>query len=203
MFLQLTPLIFAGLNGGLAFRRGLPFTLIALVVIVVAHLIFSYSRRDETPKRPSWNLWEKLVYLATLASVGVLGVTAFVGMLCYGVLDGWLLFFHMFGSGAFVAVLPLLALTWAGANRCGCCAGGGECNEPAADKFSALPKAAFWVLLVSGFVVTGTMLLSMLPLFGTDGLHTLLSIHRYSGLVAFVAVVLHFYGVMLQRLGLR
>jgi cytochrome b subunit of formate dehydrogenase len=203
MFFQLTPLIAAGENGAAGFRSGLPFTLLALLVIVIVHLVYSFARRTETPKRPSWNLWEKLVYWGTLLSVVVLGVTAFFAMLRYGVLDGWLLFFHMFGSGAFVAVLPLLALTWAGANRCGCCAEDASDGEGTAEKFAALPKAAFWVLLISGFVVTGTMLLSMLPLFGTDGLHTLLSIHRYSGLVAVVAVVLHLYGVILQRLGLR
>ena len=66
-----------------------------------------------------------------------------------------------------------------------------------------MPKAAFWLLLASGFLVSGTMFLSMLPWFGTDGLHRLLDIHRYSGLVAVVALVLHFYGVVLQRLSLR
>lgn len=203
MLLQLTPLIAAFANGAEGFRRGLPFTLIALVVIVIVHLIFCFVRRSETPKRPSWNLWEKLVYLGTLLSVGVLGVTAFFAMLRYGILDGWPLFFHMFGSGAFVAVLPLLALTWAGANRCCCGRANVEGDDTTAAKFSALPQAAFWVLLISGFVVTVTMLLSMLPLFGTDGLHTLLSIHRYSGLVAVVAVVLHLYGVILQKAGLR
>ena len=78
---------------------GASLTLIALAVILVLHLVYSFSRRGAAVSRPSWNLWEKLVYLATLASVGVLGVTAFFAVIRFGVLDGWLLFFHMFGAG--------------------------------------------------------------------------------------------------------
>ena len=37
------------------------------------------------------------------------------------------------------------------------------------------------------------MLLSMLPIFGTDGLHALLDIHRYAGLMAVVVLAIHFY----------
>jgi cytochrome b subunit of formate dehydrogenase len=61
----------------------------------------------------------------------------------------------------------------------------------------------FWLLVTGGFVVTMTMLLSMLPLFGTEELEELLEIHRYSGLVVVVAVALHLYCVLLQRLRWR
>ena len=132
----------------------------------------------------------------------VLGFSAFVAMTRFGVLDGWFLYVHMFGAGALVAVLPLLAVTWSEANQ--------FCVEPAADgmvaggqQFFWLPKVMFWALLVGGFFVSGTMLLSMLPLFGSDALHKLLDVHRYSGLLAVVAMVLHVYGVSLQRAGLR
>ena len=59
------------------------------------------------------------------------------------------------------------------------------------------------LILVSGFIVTMTMLVSMLPIFGTDGLHTLLDLHRYSGLVVVIALALHFYGVAIQKVGLQ
>ena len=61
----------------------------------------------------------------------------------------------------------------------------------------------FWLILVGGLAVSATMLFSMLPLFGTDDLHCLLDIHRYSGLVVVVAMIFHFYSVVLQRIGLR
>ena len=61
----------------------------------------------------------------------------------------------------------------------------------------------FWLFLTSGLAVILTMLLSMLPIFGTDGLHVLLDIHRYAGLMAVVVLTLHFYCVLLQRARLR
>ena len=61
----------------------------------------------------------------------------------------------------------------------------------------------FWLFLLAGFTVLITMLVSMLPIFGTDGLNILLDIHRYAGLLAVVTLFIHFYCVLLQRAQLR
>ena len=150
---------------------------------------------------PSWNWWQTLVYLGTVISVAILGLTSFYGVLRYHVLDGWLLFAHMFGAGAFTAMLPLWALTWSPAHRWIVPPATG--GERPSSRFFWLPKLTFWLILAAGIVVTGTMLLSMLPLFGTEGLHQLLDIHRYSGLIVVIALLLHLYGVALQRVRLR
>jgi hypothetical protein len=187
---------------GELFRSVLAIALVALAVLIVLHLVLVLVGRRPDRPRKSWNLWEKLVYLGILVSVGVLGGTSFFAVLRFGVLDGWLLFAHMFGAGAFTAVLPLVAITWCESSRLGRPSAESE-QAATAPRFSWFPRLMFWLLLASGFVVTMTMLLSMLPLFGTDGLHRLLDIHRYSGLVAVVAAVLHLYSVVLQRAGLR
>jgi hypothetical protein len=186
-----------------SFRQVLVIALIATAVFFVLHFLLTrLSRRHQQGHRPAWNWWQRLVYLGTLVSVAILGATAFSAVLRHQMLDGWPLFAHMFGAGAFTAILPLLALTWSPAHRfVEDPATSNEHTAPSA--FFWLPKLTFWILLASGIVVTGTMLLSMLPLFGTDGLERLLDLHRYSGLVAVVALVLHFYGVLLQRVGLR
>ena len=143
------------------------------------------------------------MYLGTLASVTVLGVTSFVAMIRFGALGGWWLFIHMFGAGAFTVVLPVLALTWCQANRFGCSAQpAGDQGQSPASRFPCLAKAMFWVILAAGLVVTGTMLLSMLPLFGTHGLELLLDIHRYAGLAVVAALILHLYAALLPRFGL-
>jgi cytochrome b subunit of formate dehydrogenase len=108
----------------------------------------------------------------------------------------------MFGAGALVGLLPVLAITWAGPSRFGRGPAGTD-EETYAPRFFWIPKVMFWLFLTSGLIVVMTMLLSMLPLFGTHGLHVLLDIHRYAGLLAVVVLVVHFYCVLLQRARLR
>lgn len=203
MFAEMSTLIQdVAVHPGEAFGDVLPYALLGTVVLIAVHLILSFLGKRPVAAKSRWNLWEKLVYLATIGSIAVLGVTAFFAVIRFGALEGWVLFAHMFGAGAFVVVLPVLAITWCEANRFGFgCAS--EEEETPAPRFFWVPKVMFWLILMSGLAVTGTMLLSMLPLFGTDGQHCLLDIHRYSGLVVVVAIVVHFYTVMLQRFKLR
>ena len=61
----------------------------------------------------------------------------------------------------------------------------------------------FWLFLLAGLVLILTTMVSMLPLFGSEGLEVLLNLHRYAGLLAVVALVIHLYCVLLQRAQLR
>jgi hypothetical protein len=180
----------------------LPFVLICTAVLIVLHLVITVVRRGKPVERPPWSLWEKLVYLATIVSVAGLGVTSLLAVIRFGAMHGWMLFAHMVAAGLFVFVLPLLAITWCGVNRFAA-KSGSEGNGADAPRFFWLPRATFWVILAGGLVVTLTMLLSMLPLFGTEGLQSLLDVHRYTGLVVVVAMLLHLYSVVIQRLGLN
>ncbi len=159
--------------------------------------------RRASRQRRGWGWFASLVYLATVVSVTILGVTSFYSVIRFGVLDGWWLFAHMFGAGAFVFVLPVLAITWGLANRFGRRAVGEDESRGEDARFFWLPKLMFWLLLVSGLAVCLTMLLSMLPLFGTEGLEILLDIHRYTGLLVVVALVIHLYCMIIQRARLR
>jgi cytochrome b subunit of formate dehydrogenase len=108
----------------------------------------------------------------------------------------------MFGAGAMTGMLPLLALTWCGASRFG------RVPEQRTEttvlpRFFWIPRVMFWIFLLAGFVVLVTMLVSMLPLFGSEGLEILLDLHRYAGLLAVVTLFIHFYCVLLQRAQLR
>lgn len=187
---------------GKAYPAVVVLTLIATGAILLLHLILALIGGRPAHRRPRFNWWERLVYLGILGSVFVLAVTSFVSVLRTGAMHGWWLFVHMFGAGAFVAALPVVALTWCVASRFFAKPSQAEAAA-VAPRFFWVPKAMFWILLASGLVVVLTMLLSMLPVFGTDGLHALLDIHRYAGLLAVVAVVIHFYCVLLQRIGLR
>ncbi len=199
MFVELSPILAAGSTGEL-FRQILPYAFVGVVVIIVLHLMIALIFRGAPAERKKWNLWDILIYLGTLGCVAVLGATSFVEVMRHGELGGWPLFFHMCGAGALTAMLPLLALSWAHFNQFDIGPRTGSAPPP---KFYWLPKLMFWLILASGLVVTMTMLISMLPIFGSDGLHVLLDIHRYSGLVVVLALVLHLSSVAAQRVGLR
>jgi hypothetical protein len=179
---------------GEAFNTVLIAGLIATVAIIVVHALLTalFGRRAQQQHSP-WTWWERLLYLAMLISVAVLAFTSFYTVRLYGKTEGWWLMAHMNGAGLFVAVLPLLALTWYNANRV----------HSGTNRFFWLPKAMFWLMLIGGLVVILTMLLSMLPMFGTEGLEQLLVIHRYAGLLVVSATVIHLYAVILQRLHWR
>ncbi len=199
MFAELSPVLASG-NTGEIFRQILPFALGGIVVIMVLHLVVAVIFRGAAAERKRWNLWDILIYLGTIGCVAVLALTSFVEVLRHGELGGWPLFFHMCGAGAFTAVLPLLVLSWAHLNQFQI---GPVTGKIFPAKFYWLPKLLFWVMVVSGIVVTMTMLVSMLPVFGSDGQRVLLDLHRYSGLVVVLALVLHLYAVAAQRIGLQ
>ncbi len=199
MLVELSPILASG-NTGELFRQILPYAFVGIVLIMVLHLVIAMVFRGAPAERKKWNPWDILIYLGTLGCVGLLAVTSFVEVIRHGELGGWPLFLHMCGAGALTAVLPLLALSWAHLNQFEI---GPSSGGTALPKFYWLPKLMFWLILVSGLVVTMTMLISMLPIFGSDGLHVLLDIHRYSGLIVVLALVLHLYSVAVQRLGLR
>jgi len=186
------------------FQGVLPIALLAVPVVMVVYTLWLVLRRRAAVARAPWGWWGLLVYLGTLASVAVLGVTSFVAMIRFGTLGGWWLFIHMFGAGAFTVVLPLLALSWSQANRFACSVpSADDQGQPPASPFPCLAKVLFWLILAAGLVVTGTMLVSMLPLFGTHGLELLLDVHRYAGLAVVVAMLLHLYATLLPKFGLN
>ncbi len=135
-------------------------------MVVVLHLLLALLGGRAAKPRKRFNIWEKLVYLGALVSVAVLGVTSFYTVLRFGGMHGWWLFAHMFGAGALTGVLPLLALTWCGANRFGRLTEQ-QREEAVWPRFFWIPRVMFWLFLLAGFIVLITMLVSMLPLFGT------------------------------------
>ena len=187
---------------GEQFRTLLPYALIAALLVVLVYVIAGILSGRRAERKSRWTLWEQLVYLVTLVSVAILAVTSFGALIRFGELSGWALFAHMVGAGMFVFTLPVLAITWFAANQFDV-RRIGERGQETPRRFYWLPKVMFWILLTGGFVVSMTMLLSMLPLFGTSGLSELLDLHRYAGLVVVVALALHAGGVILQRLGRR
>jgi len=70
-------------------------------------------------------------------------------------------------------------------------------------QFGVITRLLYWLILLTGVVTAGSMLLGMLPLFGTEDLEQLLDVHRYSGLALTGVLVVHLYRVLLERIGKR
>jgi hypothetical protein len=176
-------------------------------VVIVLHFVVCLLRRPATtPSRSRWRVWEKLLYLILTLAVLVLAGTSWYAMWTDGVLAGWLLMLHMAGAGTFVTALPLVALAWAYRSRFfvdRVRPRSSAETEPRTPQFLWLARVAFWVILAAGFLNVMTMLISMLPLFGTDDLTELLTFHRYTGLAVVAALLLHIYANVLTRLHLR
>jgi len=221
MFTNPPMLLAAAGHAGTNFLSVLTISLILTVVLIVCHFVWTMARPNRPGPRRRWGIWESLVYIGALGCVLLLALTSFGAMARFGAIGGWSLFVHMVGAGMFTTVLPVIALTWAAAHWCccgcrcktekkECCADGDKAEGDAEDSepkpvghFFWLAKLCFWTILAAGWVVTMTMLISMLPIFGTDGLNTLLDVHRYAGLIVVVALILHLYAVILRCIGLR
>jgi len=207
-----------------SFKSILSILLIGILALVVVHLAFTLIRRRPAGSKATWNIWKMLIGAGTLTSIVILAITSFYSVLAYGEIGGWALFFHMCGAGMFTGMLPLLAITMAYSHsRCHCCTS--QCCARKKEEGEATTKRgiikqtlstitaclqcrwieplAFWGILVGGLVVTLTMLISMLPIFGSDGLHELLEIHRYSGVFVVAAATFYLYASLLRWIGWR
>lgn len=146
--------------------------------------------------------FRKLAFLLGLLSFAVLLLTGFVPLLLGGRLEGYWLMLHATFAPVFIACAAVVVITgaqhyrflkrdcddladlWASRKaRKGCWLT--DC--------SAAPKAGFWLLAALSLPVTLTMVLSMTPLFGTEGQVCLFDLHRWSALAFALAALVQLY----------
>lgn len=150
----------------------------------------------------------RLIYLLALLCFVVLLITGFYPVLVYGEhLSGFLLMLHATFAPVFAACLAVLAVFWADNCRFDKnywpwlqrVLGREAVNKAGVKKYEPRPsdglgellrKIAFWLIVLLALPVILSVVLSMFPLFGTDGQKFLLNLHRYSTLLlALVAIV--------------
>lgn len=190
--------------------------LIVTGVVIAVHFLQAMIGRPRFDRGKS-TILTRLIYLGLFVSVIVLAVTSFYAVIAHGAMHGWFLLIHVLAAGAFVGAFALIALLWAvpnlfGRGRPGRATSNDDDDDDDDDAEDALPasrrqrfgglaKLAFWAMLITGVVTAGTMLLSMLPVFGTDDMLDLIAVHRYAGLALVVAVIIHFYLLVMGRFG--
>ena len=66
-------------------------------------------------------------------------------------------------------------------------------------EYTLFIKILFWALAVLVLPVVGSIILSMLPFFGTEGQHFLSDLHRVSSLFLVIAAILFLYFIFVNR----
>jgi formate dehydrogenase subunit gamma len=185
----------------------------ALAAIPVHYLLI--ARRAPHPglgmrgvKR--YNLWERLVHLALLMSFLVLAVTGFVASIGWnGPMKGYMLMLHTTSGAVFAVSVGCMLVTWAADHAFTQADGrwfrGGGCCTPVkelpAGRFTGGEKVYFWLAGLLTLAALVSMLMSMVPVLGTEGQALMYHVHRWSTLVLVVATIWHAYATTLAKPG--
>src|SRR5687767_5981139 len=166
------------------------FRAIAIVGVVVAGVgfVLSAARRrtvtaDGGVACPCLGWVEKGVYLIMLLGLLVAVVTGIGSVLVSGHMSGWSLMIHVGLAPAFMLGMAGVAVTLA--DRCR------FVGDRPASTFGSWENFLFWVMLLATLIAILSAVLPMTPVFGTYGQVVSLQVHRYSSLVAAIAVILH------------
>lgn len=199
----------------------------AVALIVAHHVAFPIGRRKErfTPagllrraihlltlifleqKLDFLGRVRKVAFLLSLAAFLVLLITGFVPMWLGGHIGGYWLMLHVVAAAAFVvgaAVAAVLAAKEYAFSR-------QDVSQIAelwrqrkqrrvclvADSRLTV-KICFWLLLPLAAALALTMAFSMTPLFGTDGQHLLLTLHRFAALAFSIVALAGLYCLIRQ-----
>jgi formate dehydrogenase subunit gamma len=157
-----------------------------------------------------YNLWERFLHLVLLATFLVLAVTAYWASIGWGgPMTGYSLMIHTTCGAVFAVAVAAMLITWAvgnafGKHDCRWVEKGGPWStrdDLPAGRFDAGDKIFFWAAGVLTLILLLSMLLSMVPLFGTAGQHLMYDIHRYAALVLMVLTLWHAYITTLAKPG--
>jgi hypothetical protein len=149
----------------------------------------------------------KGTYLASLMLAGILALTGFAQVIITGSSpSGVVLLVHMIAAPLFALTLAAASLLWSHDQQVR------EADLPllgqavrtgtiySAATLAAVGRVLYWLILVLALPLLLSIILSLFPLFGTDGEMCLIAVHGYSALALVVAAILHGYIRILQSL---
>ena len=144
-----------------------------------------------------------IVYRMTVICFFILALTGFLPVVFLGEhLTGTLLIIHVTIAPLFALLLAAIALLWAHRlrlreNDWHCLVKLWKRQSPDRDALSrCLLRAGFWLILLVSLPLILSVILGLYPLFGTEGIELLVSLHAYSALVLTLLALIEIYGVM-------
>ena len=163
---------------------------IGVVVAIVGFVLSALRRRSAAVDGggaavcPALGWVEKGIYLIMFLGLLVSMITGLGSAVVRGHMSGWALMIHVGLAPTFMLGMAGVAVTLADRCRFARSDAGGMA-------FGGWENFLFWVMLVATLIAILSAVLPMTPVFGTHRQHTSLDVHRYSSLVAAVAVILH------------
>jgi hypothetical protein len=162
-----------------------------------------WGDRGKIKTDSSLGVLRRMVYLATFISFALLATTAFVPvLLCGGHLTDVFLVIHVTIAPFFALALAGCALLWSHRLRFRSTdwhlarrlARGQLPDTRTLVQF--LVRAGYWVILLCSLPLMLSIILEMYPLFGTDGLESLIQLHGYSALILLITTIAHAFLIM-------
>lgn len=158
------------------------------IVIAVVGFVLSAARRraamaDGGAACPCLGWVEKGIYAIMFLGLLVAMLTGLGSAIVSGHMSGWSLMIHVGLAPAFMLGMAGVAVTMA--DRCR------FVGDRSGSTFGTWENFLFWVMLAATLVAILSAVLPMTPVFGTYGQNVSLNVHRYSSLIAAVAVMLH------------
>jgi len=154
-------------------------------VVAIVGLLIS-MKKVKGQGRTIWSLPESglagLLSLFLLIALATLVVTGFLPVIITGgPVSGLILILHVAAGPVFATCLAFLAIILAARFRM-------QAGEMA-DKV----KWGFWLIVLFAIPLISSAILSMFPIFGTEGQHILLHLHGYSALLLILTIAITYY----------
>jgi len=194
------------------FRNITIFALFVTIVIIAVHYIITAKAKAQHEKKPRptgfgafIDFLRKLAYVFAVVSVLILIITGFVPTIIMGkTIYGYWLMLHATFGGVFAVCIAGLAVLSSHNNvlntqdfpsLCGLFKSqhDAQSQKSCIRSGKGLAKLCYWILLAVSVVLILSIILSMFPLFGTDGQELLIAIHRYCGLTFATFAIIHTY----------
>lgn len=161
------------------FRQVAFYGVAAALVAVVLHFLIAGRKAwpgGAGPKTPARTLrfLEALVYLAALSGFLALASSGFYSAIALNArMTGFILLVHVSAGGLFAVSLAALVVFRAEASRFGA-----READAGPERFRCGQKVLFWGIALLGLTALSSILLSMVPFFGTSGQANLYALHR-------------------------
>lgn len=179
---------------------------------MIVHLLWARPWRFRRPRLPEpqvvrrYGFVERWTHHLLAGSLVALAVSALAPIAIHGRMGGWWLLAHMIAGAVFAVAVAVAAVLWSAEHnldRRDWAIGRALASGPVspAGRFDVVQKVSYWLMLLLALVSLTTVLVSMFPLAGTEGMERLLAIHRYSGLALTALVALHMYRQLIVRAG--